>query len=232
MLLDGDVRSYQHKNILRTRKGRPGTLDDEQVRAAVDSSTVGGIEDADMEDGAGIPLWEEEREHRDGTGETWRTLSWIWTTQSRTPNLDDETDDILQSEWVKSRACANRCKEEVLLLREEMRRVLAFLEWKAGWWLQRQGLREGEARELDEGLRAFALEQSDLQQRLASHFREIWHGSLEDRTVDPPSDAVDNPDGKDSGDNEDVDVDDDDDDEDDNEEEHERDLEEDDEGDD
>jgi len=129
---------------------------------------------------ASISLLEEERTLRNGTGETCRTLSWIWTTESRTPNDDDETDDILRSEWAKSRACANRCKEEVLLLREEMRRTLVFLEWKSEWWLQQQGLREGLPRELDEGLRVFALGQANLQQRLAAHFQAIWKGSLEE----------------------------------------------------
>ena len=91
VLLDGDVRGYQDKNALRVRKGRPGTLEDEQVEVAGASA----IENAEMEDGSGIPLWEEERERRDGTGETQRTLSWIWTSKSQTPKADDETDDIL-----------------------------------------------------------------------------------------------------------------------------------------
>ena len=200
MLLDGDVRGYQHTNVLHIRKGRPGTLDDQQVEAAGGSNRTGGIEDAYIEDGTGIPLWEEERERRDGTGETRRTLSWIWTTKSRTPNADDKTDDILRSEWVKSRARANRCKEEVLLLREEMRRVLVFLEWKSKWWLQRQSLREGVARELGEGLMAYALEQANVQECLASHFQEIWRGSLNDRTADSLIDAIDDLDGEDNGD--------------------------------
>ena len=60
VLLDGDVRAYQHKNVLRIRKGRPGTLDDEQLEAAGGSSSMGGIEDDHIEDGMRIPLWEEE----------------------------------------------------------------------------------------------------------------------------------------------------------------------------
>lgn len=159
-----------------------------------------------------------------------RTLSWIWTTQSRTPNADDKTDDILRLEWAKSRARANRCKEEVLLLREEMHQTLVFLEWKSDWWLQRQGLREGVGRALDEGLRAFALEQSDVQQRLAMHFQEIWCSPLDDVTANSPSDAVDNPDCEDNGNNDDDDEDDEDNDNDDNKGECEQDLEEDDEG--
>ena len=193
VLLDGDVRGYQDKNALRVRKGRPGTLEDEQVEVAGASA----IENAgEMEDGSGIPLWEEERDRRDGTGETRRTLSWIWTTKSRTLSEDDKTDDILRSEWAKSRARANRCKEEVLLLKEEMRRVLVFLEWKSDWWLQRQSLREGLPLDLGEGLRAFSLGQSDLQKRLASHFQTIWLGALDsDNDDDDDEDDDDDDDG-------------------------------------
>ena len=147
MLLDGDVRGYQDKDRLRVRTGRLGMLDDDQVEAAAargggEESTAGAVEDISME-GDGISLWDQERTKRNGTGETWRTLSWIWTMKSRTASDDDDTDDILRSEWAKSRARANRCKEEVLLLREEMQRVLVFLEWKSEWWLQRQGVWEG-----------------------------------------------------------------------------------------
>ena len=197
VLMDADVRSYPDKNRLRVRTGRPGTLDDAQVEAAEGGGGLSGAttgEDVDMEDEAGISLWEEERTRRDGTGETRRTLSWIWTTKSRTPNNDNETDDILRSEWAKSRAHVNRCKKEVQLLREEMRRVLVFLEWKSEWWLQRLGLREGLSRDLDEGLKAFAMGQADLQRRLAVHFREIWKGSLHDSAAENSTNSTNNAD--------------------------------------
>ena len=147
VLSDGDIRGYQDKDRLRIRTGRLGTLDNDQVEAAAargggEGSTAGAVEDISME-GDGISLWDQERTKRDGTGETRRTLSWIWMTKSRNASEDDETDDILRSEWAKSRARTNRCKEEVLLLKEKMRRVLVFLEWKSDWWLQRQGVRTG-----------------------------------------------------------------------------------------
>ena len=44
----------------------------------------------------------------------------------------------LRCKWAKSKAHAYRWDEEVQLVAEEMRCVLAFLEWKAGWW-DRQG---------------------------------------------------------------------------------------------
>ncbi|KAG2107770.1 hypothetical protein BD769DRAFT_1366118 [Suillus cothurnatus] len=37
-------------------------------------------------------------------------------------------------EWCKACAWANWWSEEVKLLQEEMRQVLAFLEWQMEWW--------------------------------------------------------------------------------------------------
>ena len=41
----------------------------------------------------------------------------------------------MQVEWSKSKARAERWREEVILLSEEMRRVLVYFEWKARWWM-------------------------------------------------------------------------------------------------
>ncbi|PPQ99631.1 hypothetical protein CVT26_009186 [Gymnopilus dilepis] len=149
-----DIRGYQDPDRLRPKVGRKGTLEDDQPRAAV----------ADTEEE--FELFNEVRTRRDGSGETRRTLSWIWTT---TPmNSTGDGDDILRVEWAKSRARADRAAEEVMLLKEEMRRVLEFLEWKARWWQERSlFVREGSGRALGEGVKAFAIGQSSLQLRLA-----------------------------------------------------------------
>lgn len=66
------------------------------------------------------------------------------------------------------------------MLQEEMRRVVAFLEWKARWWDER---RESELvadeRIYKEGTRAYANKQAALYRRLQTHFRAQWHGQLE-----------------------------------------------------
>ena len=49
-------------------------------------------------------------------------------------NADQEVDDSMRVEWGKARARAHRWTEETVLLQEEMRRVVAFFEWKARWW--------------------------------------------------------------------------------------------------
>jgi hypothetical protein len=55
-----------------------------------------------------------------------------------------------------------RWSEEVILLREEMRRVAAFLAWEADRWMSQQSAWEGTTQEDDEGLTAYALRQAVL----------------------------------------------------------------------
>jgi hypothetical protein len=63
----------------------------------------------------------------------------------------------------------------VALLKEEMRRVLAYFEYKAKWWEARA---DGGGREmseyLTEGVRAFAKGQARLQRDLAAKFLQMW----------------------------------------------------------
>ena len=72
-----------------------------------------------------------------------------------------------------------RCAtEEVLLLREEMRRVLDFLEYKAVEWEIRAEARESPDLATMEGIRAYTVEQAALQRKLASAFRLLWKTPL------------------------------------------------------
>lgn len=77
-------------------------------------------------------------------------------------------------EWCKSRARALQWSQEVELLREEMRRVLQFFAWHAGWW-EEQGNRCISDQAADtEGLQAYAARQADIRRRVAGHFRILW----------------------------------------------------------
>jgi hypothetical protein len=69
-----------------------------------------------------------------------------------------------------------RYAEEVELVEEEMRRVLQFLEWRAGWWRSLIGLREGLQPEaaLREGHLAYAWKQAAYMDGLAARFRKTW----------------------------------------------------------
>ncbi|KAJ7017592.1 hypothetical protein C8F04DRAFT_884636, partial [Mycena alexandri] len=82
-------------------------------------------------------------------------------------------------ERAKTRARSLRWTEEVDLLEEEMRRVLQFLTWRAGWWeeqIGRRGLPEGSQRE---GETAYATRQAALLIDLRDVFAQKWSGLAE-----------------------------------------------------
>ena len=101
ILNDNDICGYQDPNRLCIHVGCRGTLEDGQVVAAAD---VGPDDDVTKD-----VLWNEPREWWDRTGETRRTLSWIWTTELHSGNPEDDGNNILQVEWAKGRAQASRC---------------------------------------------------------------------------------------------------------------------------
>ncbi|RDB26169.1 hypothetical protein Hypma_006935 [Hypsizygus marmoreus] len=202
-LLDADIRAYTDPDRIRRGPGRRGTIEDEDLGRNLGASQVGtGVEENDIGEGEddmdegddstaaagdvqraeGIQLIPEERTRRDGTGETRRTLSWIWRTgRVQLDRGSGENDDILWAEWAKSRSRAHRAKEEVMLLREEMRRVLVFLHWRSNWWRERAGWRvEGIPAATAEGIKVYALEQATLQDSLSESFRAIWRRLLEE----------------------------------------------------
>ena len=104
-------------------------------------------------------------------------------------DIDPENDDILRVEWAKSRARAGRMSEEVLLLREEMRRVLAFLAWKGDWWSAQGSRRTCKDKGLAEGLSAYASKQAAVQRSLFNRFRRVWEGPLTDKDKGLPYDV-------------------------------------------
>lgn len=135
-------------------------------------------EDPDLNDGteAGPPP---KKRRKKGTGETRKELSWIWQTTPLSLDSNDD-DDILRAEWSRSRARVRRAAEEVALLREEMNRVLLFLEWTATQWDVRANARSDVGAEMREGLRAYALDQAALQRSLAASFKLLWTTPLAD----------------------------------------------------
>ncbi|KAJ7439837.1 hypothetical protein FB451DRAFT_1344179 [Mycena latifolia] len=97
------------------------------------------------------------------TGEGRRVLSWIWYTAA-TGDWD------IRIEWTKAKARADRWREELIFLEEEMRRILAFCVYKANWWHERKNPRPGVSPELAEGLRAYVMEQEAREHR----WKEKW----------------------------------------------------------
>ncbi|KAI0029032.1 hypothetical protein K488DRAFT_57293, partial [Vararia minispora EC-137] len=88
------------------------------------------------------------------SGETRHKVSWIWRTGAS--GKEGLTDD-LRLEWFKARSRARRHREEVVLLLEEMDRVLAFCDWEALRWQKRGSARSVDDPDLREGLSAGAL---------------------------------------------------------------------------
>lgn len=80
---------------------------------------------------------------------------------------------------MKSKARADRWNEEVHLVKEEMRRVLTFLEWKAVWWTK-EGGRDLDVRpDIADGIRAYAAKQASINRKLAHSFKMRWESTFE-----------------------------------------------------
>lgn len=79
-------------------------------------------------------------------------------------------------EWAKTWARSRRWDEEVDLLKEEMRRVLISLEWKACWWEDRRVV-AGFTASHREGASAYTSSQARLLRGLGKHFQKLWEGA-------------------------------------------------------
>ncbi|KAJ7722085.1 hypothetical protein B0H16DRAFT_1737899 [Mycena metata] len=114
------------------------------------------------------------RARRNAPGTSKRVMSWIWMAPGALDDAEERLHDSVRVEWARAHARKIRWEEEVLLLREEMRRVLRYLGWQADWWRQhatgRSGLEEGTAA----GLRAYAVKQAAWHVALAKFFEEMW----------------------------------------------------------
>ncbi|KAH6903662.1 hypothetical protein BKA70DRAFT_1227593 [Coprinopsis sp. MPI-PUGE-AT-0042] len=110
--------------------------------------------------------------------------SWIWLVPTSASSEDIGQQDFnssMRSEWARSRARKDRWCEEYLILQEEMRRVVAYLIWKAKWWESQSTLR---AATLDSdssvlsGVSAYAQKQGSLLRRLAEATVRLWSPPL------------------------------------------------------
>ncbi|KAJ7879447.1 hypothetical protein B0H13DRAFT_1472018, partial [Mycena leptocephala] len=100
------------------------------------------------------------RAPRNAPGTSRRVMSWIWTAPGA---LDDEEVQLHESvhvEWTLALARKTRWTEEVMLLREEMRRVVRYLGWQAEWWRARTALRQALSAQVAAGVRSYALKQA------------------------------------------------------------------------
>ncbi|KAF4622330.1 hypothetical protein D9613_009070 [Agrocybe pediades] len=109
-----------------------------------------------------------------------QSISWIWRIEGvAIGDHDEQLKEALRIEWCRARARAMRLNEEVELVQEEMRRVLAFLEWQAKWWSSRPDGSEWESQPvpaISEGMRAYKYRQAALREALQDQFKKSWEG--------------------------------------------------------
>lgn len=93
----------------------------------------------------------------------------------------------MRVEWAKADARVSRWVEEKSLVMEEMRRTLCYLDWKARWWeeLSPPWMKDlfdvsrpksgADFNLFQEGLKAYAEKQADIQRALANKFTTKWN---------------------------------------------------------
>lgn len=113
-----------------------------------------------------------------GVGDGRYAMSWIWIStgaHDAADSPDQDVNETVRHEWMTCRARADRWEEESELLQEEMRRVVAFLEWKSSWWTGKVGSRLGSAAaDIQHGVDAYALKQANTYHSLAVSMANQW----------------------------------------------------------
>jgi hypothetical protein len=67
-----------------------------------------------------------------------------------------------------------RWKEELMLVQEEMRRVIAYHKWKADWWRERGSMRHHPDQVISSGISGYAHKQADMSTRMAEQCALHW----------------------------------------------------------
>lgn len=119
--------------------------------------------------------------------------SWIWLAPRVTEahgNSDlamneQEFNKSMRVEWAKTCARMNRWKEEVLLIQEEMRRVLAYHEWRNTWWEEQSSRRTVGDGTIQSGLAGYAKKQAAISRRMAEVCAAYWLPRLKDIGIVP-----------------------------------------------
>ncbi|KAJ7018785.1 hypothetical protein C8F04DRAFT_976705 [Mycena alexandri] len=116
-------------------------------------------------------------------GEGHRTLSWIWYSASGTSEAGDKKlHEALRVEWCKAYSRANRWREELVLVEEEMRRMIEYGRFEERRWTARSTARTTMLGKPEvpvdpvvlEGARAYALEQADRERRTFKKLEADW----------------------------------------------------------
>jgi hypothetical protein len=115
--------------------------------------------------------------------------SWIWlmpnVSGSSNVNQEDEFNESMRVEWVKARARMTRWKEELLLVQEEMRRVIDYLRWRGEWWRKRSSLRTHSDDTISSGISGYANKQAVICSRIAGQCACYWLPRLKSKGITP-----------------------------------------------
>ena len=104
--------------------------------------------------------------------------SWIWRSTTTTVSPDEVNEDM-RVEWAQCVARADRWEEEVILLQEEMRWVVQFLEWRSTNWFAKSDPRTSSVTSaVLAGLSAYANKQGLVFHSLAIRFSQRWRSVL------------------------------------------------------
>jgi len=127
----------------------------------------------------------------EGFGDGSYFRSWIWLPNPQVPAnttngdcgeegaSEDDVNELLRVEWTTSFARLERWNEEVELLQEEMRRVVAFLDWRSQDWLARVEAPRGDLTpDIRSGVNAYAKKQAAVYRNLAASFAKLWYPTL------------------------------------------------------
>ncbi|KAJ6458520.1 hypothetical protein C8R45DRAFT_1110051 [Mycena sanguinolenta] len=160
ILAEDDVRALNERALTAEEKAEK-----EQLNEIGKAMIEGGVARA-----AGV-----------AAGETNHTLSWIWYTAGVAEGTDGRRlEDALRVEWCKGFARSSRYTEEVLLVREEMRRTIAYGERAATEWDSLAAEEwAGATAELVEGRQAYAAEQAARERAWCTQLEKQWRGILD-----------------------------------------------------
>ncbi|KZP09993.1 hypothetical protein FIBSPDRAFT_913941 [Athelia psychrophila] len=160
------------RNALTVLAERTGTAGwDTQLRELSDEDIHAFTDDTEKErekKGKNLPGKKGKDAQKKALGEGHKMLS------VRDDGDDAGVQEALHIEWCRARARSMRWSEEVLLLREEMRRVQAFSQWHADWWTAQARRLPDLSPEDAEGVAAYAAKQAYVRLRIARSFDRLW----------------------------------------------------------
>ena len=91
----------------------------------------------------------------------------------------------MHTEWAQTRARMSWWKEELLIIQEEMRQVLAYFEWKSSWWLEQANRRTSLESSVQSGVVAYAHKQSTLSLQMAARCAAHWLPVMKNHGIIP-----------------------------------------------